>query len=109
MSALGDSFRERAGEQHAAALAILETATFPTDPKAQVTFVVGKVTANVLQLLGETVDVLEGTATLDNLSARRAKILEKTNGIRDAAATGEWDEFDRLVRELGRGGHTAGD
>lgn len=109
MSQLGDDFRKRSEEQHAAALRLLELPTFATDPKTQVMFVVGKVTANMLQVSGEMVDVLQGTAHQDAAAAHRAKILEKSNGIRNAAAASDWGTFDRLVREFGGSGTPGGD
>ncbi len=109
MTSLGDDFRKRSAEQHKAAMAVLELPTFSVEPKSQALFVVGKVTANLLELLGETVDYLHGTATMDALAKQRAKTLEKTNAIRNAAAAGEWGEFNRLVREFGGGSPAGGD
>lgn len=103
MPTLGDDFRKRSAEQHEAAINLLESDTFAVDAKEQSMFVVGKVTANLLQVMGEVVDYLHGMDTLDAAAVERDRILEKTNGIRNAAAAGEWGEFDKLVRAFGGG------
>ena len=109
MPTLGDDFRVRAAEQHQAALTLLESTEFATDPKKRAAFVVGKVTANTLQLLGELVDYLHGTEVMTVAEARRAEIMERNDAIRNAAAAGEWSEFDRLVKEFGTEGGSGGD
>lgn len=109
MSSLGDDFRKRSDEQHAAAMKLLESPSFGVDAKEQAVFVVGKVTANVFEALGEVVDYLRGTASLDAAAKKRAEIMERNDAIRNAAVAREWTEFDRLVAEFGTGGGSGSD
>ena len=109
MQSLGENFRSRSAEQHENALALLKSPEFITDPEKQAMFVVGKLTANVLHVLGEMVDYLDGAGKMNAADDRRTKILERNDAIRNAAASGNWEEFDRLVSQFGKSGHTGSD
>lgn len=109
MLSLGDDFRSRSTEQLEAAITLFESPDFAVDPTKQMGFVVAKVTANMLQVLSEVVDYLHGTDKMNAGDERRAKLMEKSNAIRTAGASGNWDEFDRLVREFGTSSPTGSD
>lgn len=113
MPSLGESFRSRATEQQQHARTLFESPEFGVDPQKQALFVAAKVTANMLQLLGEVIDYLRAADNMDAAAEHRAKILEKSNAIRNAAAaaaaTGNWDDFDRIASEFGTGGSQGSD
>lgn len=104
MITLADDFRSRSSEQHEAAMKLLKLPEFATDPKKQAMFIVGKVTANTLQLLSEMVDYLRVSEKMDAASQQRAQAMEKNDAIRNAAIAENWEEFDKLVEEFGGGG-----
>ena len=103
MGLLGDDFRRRSDEHNETAASILVAPDFVTDPKKQTAVVVAKVTANVLQLLGETVDYLEVSSSKPVQSN-----VNSQHELRKAAAigvsTGDWSKFNELVEQ----GHDSG-
>lgn len=115
MGRLGDDFRRRSEEQHNAALVLLEAPDFAENVVKQVQFTVGKNAANMLQLLGEMVDYLDGQKQVTEQDLRIQKFQEFNSAIRNAgaigAATGDWSKFDELAAGLGGtgGGGEAGD
>jgi hypothetical protein len=91
----------RASDQRAAAAVMLESVDLGTEPKKQVTAIVGFCTANVLDALADVLDYLRESPGLDAKMAERRKIMERNDAIRRAAAKGDWAEFDRLVGDSG--------
>ena len=112
MNSLARDFTRRAEEQTKSAVTLFEAADFAINPKNQALFVVGKTTANLFHALAELTAYLGATDQLDEMAARRKEIMEKSNAIRTAAAraaaTENWDEFDRLTG-ITESGPSAGD
>ena len=104
MSFLGDDFRRRAEEYNAEAAKLFASPEFPSSPKVQVSTTVAKVTANVLHLLGETVDFLRASDTTDASYERRKVLAERNEALRKAfmaaTTTGDYTRYDELVKEF---------
>ncbi len=104
MTFLGDNFRERAEKQTAAAKEFFEAPDFKSNPKAQTSAVICKVTANMLHVMGEMVDYLRGSEALDASAVRRKQIADRMAGFRDAytagVSSGDFTNFDRLTDDL---------
>ena len=105
---LAADFTRRAEEQTGVARKFFDAEDFGINPQTQALFVVGKVTANVLHVMADLVAYLKGTADMDEVAVRRKEITERANGIRHAAAAGDWDAFDKIVEELIGGGNAGG-
>lgn len=105
MAVFGDSLRERSQAQEEAAKTLFESSKFDLEPKTQALAIVAKTTANVLHILADIVDYLRASEDMDEDAKRREAYMERNNAIRNAAtlgsASGDWSEFDRLVKEFG--------
>lgn len=105
MGVFGDALRERCEKQEEAAKTLFESKRFDQEPKTQALAIVAKVTANLLYVLADTVDYLRASESMDEDAKRREAYMERNNAIRNAAtlgaASGDWSNFDRLVREFG--------
>jgi len=116
MSGLGDDFRKRAAENNATAEKLFSAAEFATDRKAQAAAVIAKVTANMLSIMGELVDYLRESETVEDSALRRKRIADRADAIRKAfvagATSGDFTNYDRLVDEFAEslgGGESGGD
>lgn len=101
MNDLARDFERRAKEQAEAAVTLFDASDFSVDAHKQSLFIVAKTTANLLHLLAELTAYLKTTDQNDEMSTLRQEIMEKSNAVRTAAAraaaSGNWDEFDRLT------------
>lgn len=101
MNLLAAKFIKQAKEQVEAANSLLETPEFLASAKTQAMFIIGQVNAQTLEAMAELVTYLAGTSVIDEAQAHREKLMEKTDAIRYAASTGNWEEFDRLAEKYG--------
>lgn len=100
-SLLAIDFAKRAEELDLAAKTLLDSTDFEVSRKTQSLFIVGQVTANVMHVMADMVGFLAQTGAIDEVHARRAKLMEANNAIRLAAAAGNWERFNELVKEFG--------
>lgn len=103
MSVLGDEFRANAHAQSAAADAIFKAEDFDTNPTKQATAIIGKVNSTLYSVaarLAEQRDFPEVNKKTSLLEKRLA-ILKQNDAVRQAAATGDWEAFDKLVAAMG--------
>ena len=105
MSHLGNDFRRRAEEHNAQAETLFSAGDFDVNRKTQAAAVIAKTTANMLYLLGELVDYLRESETIDDADARRKQIADRNNAIREAytagMTSGDFTNFDQLVETFG--------
>ena len=98
---LPTEFRQRAAQQRAASSVLVDADDFEQKPRNQVAAIVGQLNATIYDALADTIDYLRGGEKIDMLADRRRAILERNDAIRRAAASGNWDEFDRLTGNAG--------
>lgn len=94
-AALVKDFRVRSEIQATTAANLYQDGDW-TDPKTQATFVVAKVSSNMLHVLADMIEASAATIGIDDTQARRNKIMEKNHALMAAAAAGNWGEFDKL-------------
>jgi len=113
MTLLGDDFRKRAEKNNAEAATFFDAADFKANPKTQTAAVISKITANMLYLLGETVDYLRESETIDASGERRKRLADRNDAIRKAytagVAGGDFTNYDQLVKEFVESAGTNGD
>lgn len=109
MNTLALDFERRAKEHAKSADDLYQSADFGVSPQKQALFVVGKLTSNLLYLMSEQMQFSKASGKTSEADARRQKIMERNNAIRDAAAADDWVEFDRLTESLGSGDSPGGD
>lgn len=97
MAAISDDFRARAKQQAEASIALFDSADFDAKPKTQALAIIGQVNATLYTALADMADYLRTSAGADRLSARTGTLLKRNDAIRQAAAKGDWVEFDKLV------------
>jgi len=97
MAGLPDSFRQRGKESNDASRAMLEAGDFEQSAHKQAMAIIGQVNAALFFALADMMDYLRTTTGTDSALERRRAILQRNDAIRKAAATGNWDEFDRLT------------
>lgn len=95
MSGLADDFRLKAKAQVQATGVLIEN--LDQQQKGLVAAIVGQVNGALYMALADMLDYQAREATLDVGLARMAANLKKTDAIRKAAASGDWNEYDRLV------------
>jgi len=107
MAGLAETLRQRAKETALAATSMLDAEDFETSAKKQSLFIIGQVNANTFATMADVLEQIELTArtqTAEAIIERRASVLKRNDAIRRAAASGDWNEYDRLAA----GGELAG-
>jgi hypothetical protein len=94
---LSTDFRQRAVQQRDASFVLVNADDFEQKPRNQVAAIVGQLNATIYDALADTIDYLRGGERIDAIADRRRAILERNDAIRRAAASGNWNEFDRLT------------
>lgn len=97
MSILSQDFRSRSAAQLKNAQDLFGAAEFKTDPKVQATFVVAKVTANMLTIFADMVEFTDGANSQDEVRARRNAQTDKNHALQVAAAAGNWESVANIV------------
>lgn len=74
------------------------------DIRLQMTAVIGKIGAMVLEAKSDILDYLVKAGAVDAEMQKRQSIMEKNDAIRRAASkgaiSGDWSEFDKLSKQL---------
>jgi nanoRNase/pAp phosphatase (c-di-AMP/oligoRNAs hydrolase) len=120
MNPVSAGMRERANQFRTAADTLLtpENAdALKSDVRQQISAIVGKVSAVVLDATADALDSLRGQVAIDAAMQKRQVFMEKNDAIRRASAagfrSGDWSEFDKLAAGLvgpvdGGGGPSGG-
>ena len=97
MATLADNFRAKAKQYIDASSVLLASDEYKTDVTKQISIVVAQVNANTFQSLADIVDWHDRGNRVGGMIDRAGLLLKKNDAIRKAAASGNWDEFDKLV------------
>lgn len=113
MAGLADELRQRSKDTAASANTLFESDDFEISVKKQSLFVIGQVKASLFSTLAEVLEELDYNARAREQTSqwdKRAEVLKRNEAIRRAAASGDWDEYDRIVKggELATGGNASG-
>lgn len=101
MTTLAEDFREKAKQNVEGSTTLFDAPDFAADAKKQAMAVIGQVNATVYSALADMMDYQQLSASADAAMERRRAVIKRNHEIRiaasNAAATGDWNEFDRLV------------
>lgn len=102
-----DDMRQKADEKHQAAIELIQSRDLikqdddgNLDAANLMMAIVGLTSATTLQAIADQTDYLVGVKRLSRIDELKATIADRNSAIRTASASGNWDEFNRLV-ELG--------